>query len=225
MDMGTSVFISPHPDDELLGCGGTLLRLRNEKACHCHWLVVTDMTAEQGYSAERIASRTREIETVAQTLHVTSVTNLKLPPARLDTIPMGEMVNQIGAVLTRIKPNTIFLPYRGDAHSDHRIVFDGATACCKSFRAPWLKQLLAYETPSETDFALDPDSRGFHPNLWIDISATLEEKLNALSIYQSELGVFPFPRSREAIEALARLRGSQAGVAAAESFMVLKWIL
>lgn len=226
MDKGNIVFISPHPDDELLGCGGTLLRLMRDDAivCQCHWLIITDMTEAGGYSLERISSRSREIETVFKTLSFASVTNLKLPPARLDTIPMGDIVNQIGSALNRIRPNTVFLPYRGDAHSDHRIVFDAATACCKSFRSPWVKQLLTYETPSETDFGLDPDLRGFRPNIWVDISPYLEEKLRLLKIYQGELGAFPFPRSREAIEALARLRGSQAGVEAAESFMLLKWI-
>ncbi len=220
--MKTILIVAPHPDDELLGCGGTALRAIRKMGADCHWLIVTDMLKINGFKEERVVERQDEIGQVAKIIGFTSVSNLQLPPARLDTLPMAELISKIGGVLTKIRPDTVFVPYRGDAHTDHRQVFDAAAACCKSFRAPWVKYLFAYETISETDFGLDPDSRGFKANVWIDITDFLDEKVKLLNIYRTEMGNFPFPRSDVAVEALARMRGAQMGVRAAEAFMLLK---
>ena len=218
--------VAPHPDDESLGCGGTLLRMRAEQSdAELHWMLVTEMSAGKRYAPEKIATRNAEIESVAQQLGAAAVHRLGFPPAELDTVPLSRLIDAIGNVVSEVRPHTLIMPYRYDAHSDHKAVFDAVAACTKSFRYPWIKRVAAYETVSETEFGIDPGAPAFRPNVWVDISAYIDAKLRLIACYASELGEFPFPRSREAITALARLRGSTVGVAAAEGFVLLKAIL
>ncbi len=218
--MSIILVVAPHPDDESLGCGGTLLRHIDE-GDSVHWLIVTAMTMSQGFSAERILDRDREIDMVASSYQFAGVHRSELPTTRLDTLPMVDVVGAIGKIFQVVRPDTIYLPYRNDAHSDHAAVFDATVSCCKSFRHPSVKKVYAYETLSETEFGLRPDDPGFRPNLFIDIGDRLERKLQILNLYAGEMGNFPFPRSEECVRAQAALRGSKAGLRAAEAFMVL----
>ncbi|WP_035481383.1 PIG-L deacetylase family protein [Gallaecimonas xiamenensis] len=221
--MKNVLVVAPHADDESLGCGGTLLRHRAE-GDHIHWLIVTGMSEAYGYSPEQIAARKREIEKVADLYHFSSVTELGLPPAQLDALPLGQLIGAISPVINRIAPQWVYVPYRNDAHSDHQVVFDAVMSATKSFRYPFIKRLMTYETLSETDFGLKPEDGGFRPNIYVDISQHLDKKLDILDIFSSEMGEFPFPRSRKALSALAALRGVQSNAEAAEAFMLLKEI-
>lgn len=216
--------VAPHADDESLGCGGTLLRHLAE-GDQIHWLLVTGMSPESGFSEERIAIRQREIEAAAARYRFTSVHQLKLPPAALETLPIGKVIAGISDVISKIQPQLVYTVYRNDAHSDHQIVFDAVMSATKSFRYPFVRRVLAYETLSETDFGLKPEDGGFRPNVYMDISDYIQEKLDILEIFESEMGEFPFPRSRKALEALATLRGAQSNCHAAEAFMLIKEIL
>ena len=135
---------------------------------------------------------------------------------------MKLLVNKVSEVFRDFKPEEVLLPYPGDIHSDHHVTFKAASACTKSFRYPGIKRVLAYETPSETDFGIDPRDPGFKPNVFVNINCHLEKKIELLNIYQSEMGEFPFPRSEKTLRAFAYQRGSQAGVKAAEAFMCLR---
>jgi LmbE family N-acetylglucosaminyl deacetylase len=221
--MSTVLVVAPHPDDESLGCGGTLQRHIAE-GDNVHWIIVTTMTVSLGFSEDQIATRNAEIDTVASAYGFSEVHRIGLPTTRLDTLAVGDLVSAINNVFQAIRPNTVYLPYRNDAHSDHAAVFDATISCCKSFRHPSVKRVYAYETLSETEFGLRPDDPGFRPNLFIDISDRLERKIQILNLYAGEMGTFPFPRSEECVRAQAMLRGSQVGAHAAEAFMVLKEI-
>ena len=221
--MSTVLAIAPHPDDETLGCGGTLLRHVAEGAV-VHWLIVTNVSAEAGYGSERVESRNREIDEVAAAYRFAGVHNLALLPAGLDTLPMGDVVGGVAAVFDMVRPDTVYLPYRGDIHTDHAIVFDAVASCTKWFRYGYVRRVLCYETLSETDFRLNPDLRGFTPNVFVDVADHLGEKLRIMEMFESEVGAFPFPRSGTALRALAQLRGAQSGCEAAEAFMLLKEI-
>lgn len=214
--------VAPHPDDETFGCGGTLLRHR-DRGDTLHWLIVTTARGFAGVTPAQVKQREREVEVVARELGFASVHRTMFPTTRLDTIPMADLIGAVGSIFTAIRPQVVYLPWRGDAHTDHRIVFDAATACTKWFRYPGIERVLAYETPSETDFGLRPDL-AFRPNVFVDISPFLEEKLRLLAVYASEMGVFPFPRSAESVRAMAAVRGAAAGHAAAEAFVLLKEI-
>jgi LmbE family N-acetylglucosaminyl deacetylase len=218
-----TLVVSPHPDDELLGCGGTLLR-RVAEGGTVAWLLMTAITEEAGWTAERIQQRAAEIDRVREGLQVAPrhLYALCFPTAELDRIPMSVLVKRISEVFSDFQPDEVLLPYPGDVHSDHRITFEAASACTKWFRYPSVKRVLAYETPSETDFGIDPRDSGFKPNLFVNIGGQLERKIELMQIYASEMGDFPFPRSEKALRALAQLRGSQAGFEAGEAFMLLR---
>ncbi|HHX94980.1 MAG TPA: PIG-L family deacetylase [Clostridia bacterium] len=218
------IVIAPHPDDETLGCGGTILRHIAEGDI-VHWLIITGMQVEQGFSKEQVQRRDAEIKKVALKYGFSSVHDLRFPAARLESLSIGEIIKTIGKVFAMVTPEVIYIPYRGDIHSDHRITFDAVSACTKWFRYGSVKRVLAYETLSETDFGINPDDNGFRPNVFVDISKFLETKLEIMKIYSSEFGTFPFPRSEQAIRALAAYRGATAGCLAAEAFMLLKEIV
>ena len=218
-----TLVVAPHPDDELLGCGGTLLR-RSKVAGSVGWLLMTGLTKQGGWSQEKICKRAAEIAEVRKGLGISEehLFSLEFPTACLDQIPMSKLVSSVSEVFRAFKPEEVFLPYPGDAHSDHRITFEAVSACTKWFRYPSVRSVLAYETLSETDFGIDPKDTGFRPNVFVDISQQLEQKLELMRTYESEMGEFPFPRSEKAIRALARIRGLQTGFEAAEGFVLLR---
>jgi len=218
------IVIAPHPDDETLGCGGTLLRHVSE-GDEVNWLIATEMQKAVGFSDEQIKQRMDQIQEVANYYGFKNVFNLPFPTTRLDTIPFGDIVQAISDIFVSAQPEIIYLPYRGDVHTDHRIVFDAAISCTKCFRHSYVKRILAYETLSETDFGVNPDNNGFRPNVYINIQELVEQKIEVMKLYSAEMGNFPFPRSEIAITSLAKLRGVAAGSEAAEAFMLIKEIL
>ncbi len=217
------LIVAPHADDETLGCGGTILRAVNE-GHNVHWLLITGMSEKAGFSKEQIATRSHEIDKVSTMYGFTSIHELMLPPAMLETLSKGEIICPIISFINKIKPSDIYTVFRNDAHSDHEIVYDAVMSASKSFRYPFIKRVLAYETMSETDFGMKPEDGGFRPNVFVNISLYLDKKLDILEEFKSEIGEFPFPRSRKALESLACVRGVQANCNAAEAFMLLKEI-
>lgn len=219
--MNKVIVVAPHPDDETMGCGGTLLKHKARKDS-IHWLVVTTASREAGYTQEQQQSQSRQIEKVAALYKFNSVHSLNFSTTRLDAIPMANIIAAMAAVFKKVRPEIVYLPYGADAHTDHKITSDAALACTKWFRHPYVKRVLAYEALSETDFGIRPEDAAFRPNVLVDISSQLEKKIQIMKVYSSELGTFPFPRSEKNIRALSALRGATAGAAAAEAFMLLK---
>ena len=220
MKISRTLVVAPHPDDEILGCGGTLLRRRFE-GTEIGWLIVTGMSTDAGWSSEQVLQREAEIGRVAEMMGFAQVFNLRLPTAQLDRLPMGDIVSRFAGVFTEFLPEEVFLPHPEDVHSDHRVVFDAAAACSKWFRYPSVRRVVAYETPSETDFGLAPCG-AFRPNCFVDVSEYLDRKVEIMETYKSEIGSFPFPRSVEAVRALAKTRGATGGFHAAEAFQILR---
>jgi LmbE family N-acetylglucosaminyl deacetylase len=212
--------VAPHPDDEVLGAGGTLLRRKAEGA-KVAWLIVTGITAEAGWSDNKIKQRADEIKRITDLFGFDSVFELNFPTTQLDQVPMSDLVEAISNAFKIFEPEEIFVPHPSDVHTDHRIVFDAAVSCTKWFRYPSVRRVLAYETLSETDFGLET-RQAFRPNVFINIEPYLADKLRAMEIYASELGEFPFPRSHEAIRALTTLRGAASGFKSAEAFELLR---
>lgn len=215
-----TIIIAPHPDDEVLGPGGTLLRRKSEGAIVA-WLIVTNITTEAGWSDEKIKLRADEIKRVTQLFGFDEVFELNFPTTQLDQVPMSNLVAAISNIFKTFEPEEIFVPHPADVHTDHRMVFNAVASCTKWFRYPSVKRVLAYETLSETDFCLGTE-QGFRPNVFVNIEPYLDDKLRAMDIYKSELGNFPFPRSYESIRALATIRGAASGFKAAEAFELLR---
>jgi LmbE family N-acetylglucosaminyl deacetylase len=215
-----SIVVAPHPDDEVFGAGGTILRRKTEGA-QVAWLVLTAPSADLGWTSGQVQRRAGELRQVAAALGFDQVFNLDFPAAQLDRLPMAVLVQAVAEVFEAFRPEEVFVPHPADAHTDHRLAFTAVASCAKWFRQPSVKRLLAYETLSETDAGLGCGP-GFRPSLFVDITPYLEAKLQAMSIYASELGEFPFPRSLEAARALASLRGAASGFKAAEAFELLR---
>ncbi len=213
--------ISPHPDDETLGAGGSILKLR-DLGNELYWLNITDARTGGGYNYEFIKKRKVQIDDIRNCYGFNEFINLKFPPADLNDCIKGELIQSIGNAFDQIKPDCIILPDYNDAHSDHKYVFEASYACSKIFRRGYIKRILTMEIISETNFGMPHDT--FKPNLYIDITEYFDKKIDALKIYDTELGNPPFPRSIEALKAQATIRGTEAGVLYAEAFRVIKEI-
>ncbi len=221
--MNIVLVIAVHPDDETLACGGTLLKYKNN-GDQIHWLIATEIKAKDGFDQEIIKTRDQEIVEVANQYGFDSITKLGLSTMKVDEYCMSELISKISTVINEIKPNIIYLPFKSDVHSDHRYIFDAAYSCTKSFRYPFIKKIYMTETLSETEFAPSTKEDSFIPNVFVDISKHMEQKIEIMNCYKSEIGEHPFPRSERNIRALATLRGATAGCEYAESFMLLKEI-
>jgi N-acetylglucosamine malate deacetylase 1 len=217
------IVVSAHPDDEIIGAGGTLLK-HKKNGDEIYWLIVTNIFESQGFSKERVGGRQEEIKLVAEKLGVQKTFNLEYPTMTLSGESIVKMVPDISQIFTEVEPEIVYCLNRSDAHSDHRVIFDAVAACTKSFRYPFIKRFLMYECISETEFAPALYEKAFIPNYFVDISDFLDEKLEIMKIYESELGEHPFPRSLNNIRALAHYRGASVGVYYAEAFQLLKYI-
>jgi LmbE family N-acetylglucosaminyl deacetylase len=217
------VVVALHPDDETLGCGGALLR-HKENGDEIHWLICTEVKEENGFTKERVQGRDSEIEKVAEMYEFDSTHRLGFSTMKVDEYSMSELITKVSEVFNKIKPTILYLPFKGDVHSDHRVMFNAAYSCTKSFRYPFIKKIYMMETLSETEFALSTKEDSFVPNVFVDITKYLDKKLEIMKVFESELSEHPFPRSLRNIEALATLRGATSGCEYAESFMLLKEI-
>jgi len=215
--------IAVHPDDETLGCGGTLLKHKS-LGDEIHWLIVTSTNQVGAARIESLEKRKKLINTVQEKYQFDSVMELGLPTTLLDTLGMGEIISKISNAIEQIQPSIIYMPFIHDVHSDHRVVFECAFSCTKVFRHPYIKKVLMMETLSETEFAPAVNGLSFIPNVYVDISGFIEQKVEILKEYKNEIGEHPFPRSIDSVKAQALLRGVGAGCEAAESFMLLKEI-
>ena len=212
--------ISPHPDDETLGCGATLLKYKS-KGNKIFWLNVTSTGPNSGYSKNFIKKREQEIKKVCNMYKFNGYHNLNFPTKFLDQIPVSNLIDSFHRYIYKIKPEKIFIPSRSDIHSDHKVVFSVCHNFTKSFRYPFIKSVLTYETLSETNFNFS-NGETFFPNFFEDVTNFFNKKLKIMKIYKSELKTHPFPRSIDSIKSLGILRGSQSGFKYAEAFQLIK---
>ncbi|MCR5399774.1 MAG: PIG-L family deacetylase [Lachnospiraceae bacterium] len=211
--------VSPHPDDETLGAGGTLLKLK-ANGHKIYWLNVTNMTERYGYSKERADERAKEIQKVQSAYGFDGFYDLELEPTGMDKYETGELITKFKEVFEEVKPELLLIPYRYDVHSDHRVIYEAIYSCTKAFRAPYIKTVLCMEILSETD-QVQPEN-GFVPNIFVDVTDYIDKKVDIMKIYKSEIDQAPFPRNEDAIRGLAAFRGATAYQKYSEAFYLVK---
>nr|WP_068078250.1 PIG-L deacetylase family protein [Novosphingobium lentum] len=219
---GTVLVIAPHPDDEILGCGGTMARLTDAG----NRVVVAVVTKGQApaFDPAFVAQVRDELAAAHNVIGVNEVRFLDLPAAAMDTLA-GATINSAFDTLVRdIQPDTMFVPFIGDIHTDHQLAFTGAMVAARPRNATIPLRIFAYETLSETNWYAPGITPAFLPNLYIEISATIDRKLAAFRCFSSQVRDFPDERSIRAIEALATLRGAAVYRDSAEAFMVIRQI-
>ena len=213
--------ISVHPDDETLGCGGTILKHKNNND-EIYWLILTKADKKIGFTKEFITKRKTEIETVSNLYGFKEVFNLDFITTKLHAIDFNIIIDNISKVINETKPQIIYMNNRTDIHTDHQIAAKAILSCTKSFRYPFIEKILMYECISETEIAPPFPENIFLPNVYSDISDYIDKKLEIMTIYESEVQNPPMPRSLENIRALARFRGASCGVDYAEAFMLVR---
>lgn len=214
--------IAPHPDDETLGCGGCLLK-HKANGDQLSWLIAT-CGHEPQWSAELLAQKEREIGRVAAAYGFENTFRLNFPTIKLDAIPLEEIIVAIREAVADAKPDLVYVNHFGDVHSDHRVVFEATMSVLKPFYSAkhGVKKVLSYEVLSSTDAMPANQARAFVPNVFVDVTKFLEEKLEIMSLYESEMQASPLPRALDSLRALARFRGASVGVEFAEAFMLVR---
>lgn len=220
--MNKVLVVAVHPDDETLGCGGTILKHKSQ-GDEIYWMVVTAPRKgdRSSFSDEFIAKRDAMVDAVSQAYGFNETIKLNLPTQMLHTLDLRDIIKKISEVFKRIQPNIIYTMFANDVHSDHRVAFDAVYSCTKSFRYPFIEKLYMMEALSETEFALAVPAKTFIPNVYVDITDFIDRKLEIMQMYPKEVMAEPYPRSLSSIKALARVRGNRAGVMYAEAFQLL----
>jgi LmbE family N-acetylglucosaminyl deacetylase len=214
--------VAAHPDDEVLGPGGTVARHASDGD-----RVTVMILADRG-SARYDEARIREVRTAArsasQRLGVADVRFGELEDQKLDTLPILEVTQRIESILGEVEPEVVYTHHRGDINRDHAVVHEATLTAARPYSAPFVRRILCYETPSATEWAGSYPDTAFVPNVFVDISDHIDTKLSAMAAYPSELREPPHPRSLEALRIHAAHWGSVIGARAAEPFVLVRAI-
>lgn len=221
MNCKNILIISVHPDDETIGCGGTILK-HKDHGDTINWLILTSAETKFGYSDKQVKEEKEQIENVAKAYSIDNVFNLKFEPAKINYDIFIQLISKISNIIYKIKPEIIYMINRSDIHTDHQISAKAILSCTKSFRYPFIKRILMYECLSETEIAPQFQENIFIPNVFCDITKYIDKKLKILEFYKSELQGIPLPRNSESVKSLARYRGCSACVDYAEAFMLVR---
>lgn len=211
--------IGAHPDDELLGVGGTVAN--HVDRGHSVTLAVVCEGVSMRYAPERHAEVRAQTAQAAAVLGVTDVEIGQLPDQRLDTLPVSEVAAAVEAIVQRVGPSIVYTHFPGDLNRDHRIVAEATMIACRPY-ASVVRELLFFETPSSTEWGAIGVPPAFAPTLFVDVTETLERKIDAMACYTEEVRDYPHPRSLEALRVRARAWGSLVGCYAAEAFVTAR---
>jgi LmbE family N-acetylglucosaminyl deacetylase len=218
--------IAAHPDDEVLGCGGTAARLAAE-GHEVHFTILGEGITSR--HSDRAAADMTELSRLRQQSHAAAAKlgarNLvmhKLPDNRLDTVPLLEIVKIVEELVERLKPEAIYTHHGGDLNVDHGVIHRAVLTATRPMAGKAVRDIYAFEVPSSTEWAFQRLQPAFSPNVFVDITKTLETKIAAMECYEGEARKFPHPRSPEALRAIAVRWGSVVGCGAAEAFELVR---
>lgn len=217
----TVLVVAAHADDEALGCGGALAKhvAAGDKV---HVVFVADgVTSRSGAGDEDLVRRQRATESARNILGISTMAFLDLPDNRLDSLPLLDIVQPLEAIIGKLAPEIIYTHHYGDLNVDHRLAHQAVMTACRPLPGGTVREILAFEVMSSTEWS-SAGLAPFLPNYFVDISAHIEVKMQALDAYELEMRVPPHSRSIEHLRCLANHRGYCVGVDAAEAFMVMR---
>lgn len=220
--------VAAHPDDEILGCGAAMARHADEGASVRVLILGEGVTSRRGLSKSAQAKALKELHAVAAragcVVGAERVTLSRFPDNRFDAVPLLEIVHAVEAEAEEFRPDLVYTHGAYDLNVDHQRTCEAVKAAFRPLPGAPCREVRHFEVPSATEWRFDR-ARSFRPDIWLDVSTTLERKLRALEVYGAEMRPFPHPRSLEYVRALAELRGSQAGAAAAEAFVLSRRVV
>lgn len=214
--------IAPHPDDEVLGCGGTMVK-HAAQGDAVYVAIITKGTSPM-FAAEIIEQTRMECRQADSFLGVKETFFLDFPAVKLEEVPRSEFNLAFIKLIQKIKPDIVYLPHRGDMQLDHKMTVDAAMVALRPKYEHIVSKIYAYETVSETGWDIPNTVNGFIPNYYNNISGYLEKKITALSMFKTQIADYPDARSLKAVEALAIYRGTTVHVEAAEAFVLIREI-
>ncbi len=222
------LIVAAHPDDEVLGCGGTIARLSKEgHDVYCLLLGegITSRYSQPGDAkAEELKNLKAEAEQAAKILSIKKVYFKDFPDNSFDTVPLLSVVKAVEEIKEEIKPDIIYTHHQGDLNIDHQITFQAVLTACRPVEGETVREIYSFEVPSSTEWNAPVAQNYFIPNVFVDITKTLGKKVEALGAYRGEMRRYPHPRSPEALRAIASRWGSAAGCQAAEAFILIRAI-
>lgn len=223
--MAVILVAAAHPDDEVLGCGGTLARhAAAGDEVHVLFLADGESSRTANPNASAIDARLACARAAAAVLGITSIRALGLPDNRLDRLALLDIIQPVERYLSELRPDIVYTHHGGDLNIDHRLAHQALLTACRPLPGQVVKEIRCFEVPSSTEWHT-PGGEPFVPNLYVDIEAVRERKLQALNAYGHELRPFPHSRSLQAIEALGCWRGAMAGLVHAEAFFIARKII
>ena len=222
--MSVILVVAAHPDDEVLGCGGTIAKLSAENDIYTLILGegVTSRNNSVGKQADELKSLKKDILSANKILGTKKVFIKDLPDNKFDTVPLLDIIKIIETLISELKPEYVFTHHYGDLNIDHRIVYDAVLTACRPVEQCPVKKLVSFEVPSSTEWNSHSLINCFHPTIFENIDKTIDKKTDAMSAYRNEIRLNPHSRSPEKIRALAQVRGAVAGMEFAEAFMLIR---
>ena len=213
--------IAAHPDDEILGCGGSIIKLK--KKCNISVLFMTDGVSARKKNHEKIIERRNSCERLFKKLGINKPIFFDFPDNQMDKVPLLDIVKKIDKMIKKIKPHTIFTHYSECLNIDHQITCKAVITACRPIKNTTVKKILSFEVLSSTEWSKFKN-KGFEPNYFINITKEIKNKISSMKYYKMELRKYPHSRSIKAIEALARFRGVSCGVEYAEGFYLNRFV-
>ena len=229
-DKNKSVLVvAAHPDDEVLGCGGIMAR-SSQRGDNVYVLILgegitsRDNKRDRGKRDGQIKELQGHIKKAGKTLGVRESFVFDFPDNRFDTVPLLDIIKTIEQVKKTVKPDIVYTHHGGDLNIDHQITFKAVMTAFRPLKGERVKAIYSFEVPSSTEWASNKYN-SFSPDCFINIKSTMNKKIKALQAYSGEVRDFPHPRSVEAIEVLARYRGSNVGLEYAEALKVVRQVI
>lgn len=216
------LIIAPHPDDEVLGCGGTIAKHASQG--DDVYVAIVTKGGEPLFSDESVEQVREECRKADALLGVKETIFMDFPAAMLETVPRYKFNGAFIKLIQDIKPDVVYLPHRGDMQLDHKMAVDAAMVALRPKYKHVVKQIYVYETLSETGWDVPNVINEFIPTSYNEIDGFLEKKIEAMKIFKSQIAEYPNSRSVESIQVLAIYRGTMVGVKAAEAFILLREI-